>query len=107
MFFLNSIDRKIILFLGIVLLIFNVVRFVTTDKIISSPSINTPVIPVVNVNKATVLTLQKLPGIGPVTAAKIIDHRNKRGYFSKAEDLLNVKGIGEKTLDKMREYIIL
>jgi len=59
----------------------------------------------ININTAGSDELQKLNGVGPATAQKIIDHRNKRGEFKRVEDLMNVSGIGVKTFEKMRDYI--
>jgi competence protein ComEA len=59
----------------------------------------------VNLNTAGVEELTTLPGIGPSYAKRIVDFREKNGPFKKVEDLLNVQGIGEKTLDKIRERV--
>ena len=59
----------------------------------------------ININTASVVELAIIPGIGEVTAQRIIDYRNVIGKFYSVEDLLNVKGIGENLLDKMRPYI--
>src|SRR5262249_13574036 len=59
---------------------------------------------VIDVNRATVADLQRLPGIGPVLAQRIIAERDKRP-FSTIEDLRRVSGIGPKTLEKLRPYI--
>ena|SRR5437867_9645112 len=61
----------------------------------------------VNLNTATVEQLQTLPGVGPSMAKRIIDHRTKNGKFSKVEELLNVKGIGEKKFQKMKERLVV
>jgi competence protein ComEA len=58
-----------------------------------------------NPNRATVAELESLPGIGPALAARIIQSRQTEGPFMSAEDLLRVKGIGPKLLDKMRPHI--
>lgn len=59
----------------------------------------------VNVNKAGVNELQRLPGIGEKTAEKIIELRSKKGKFDKIEDLLKVKGIGKAKFDKLKIFI--
>lgn len=61
----------------------------------------------VNINKATVEELQRIPGIGEVLAKRIIEYRNKTGGFKSIEELKNVKGIGEKKLEAIRPYITL
>ena len=59
----------------------------------------------ININTANSNELQKLNGVGPVTAQKIIDYRTNHGMFKRIEDLMNVSGIGSKTFEKLREYI--
>ncbi len=63
----------------------------------------TPV--VVNINTATVEQLDALPGVGAKMAARIIEYRQKNGPFKKIEDLMNVKGIGEKAFLKMKNQL--
>jgi competence protein ComEA len=46
-----------------------------------------------------------LPGIGVTYAQRIIDYRNQNGGFGKIEDIMNVKGIGQKTFDKFKDKI--
>jgi competence protein ComEA len=59
----------------------------------------------ININNANEDQLRGLPGVGPVTATKIVKYREANGNFSKIEDLLEVKGIGTVTLEKMKSYI--
>ena len=59
----------------------------------------------VNINTAGLEELQTLNGIGPVKGQSIIDYRDEHGPFLKSEDLINVKGIGEKTLAKLIDFI--
>lgn len=63
-----------------------------------------PVTPV-NLNTATPAELEALPGIGASAAQRIVDFRQKNGAFKKIEDLMNVKGIGEKSFLKLKPFI--
>jgi competence protein ComEA len=73
------------------------VNFSTTKKPTPTESLN--------LNAATLEDLQKLPGIGPTLAGRIVEYRKAQGSFTYVEDLRKVKGIGAKTLDKIRPYI--
>jgi competence protein ComEA len=59
----------------------------------------------ININKANSSELQKIPGIGPKAAEKIIEYRENNGRFFTIEDLKNISGIGEKTFEKMKSHI--
>ena len=59
----------------------------------------------ININTAGSEELQQISGIGPVTAEKIIRYREENGAFGSVEDITNVSGIGEKTLEKMKPQI--
>jgi len=59
----------------------------------------------VNLNKADLDTLQTLPGIGISKAQRIIEYRENTGKFKKAEDIMNVSGIGESTYASLKDLI--
>src|ERR1700726_3096116 len=59
----------------------------------------------VNINVANSEELQQVPGIGPATAEKILQMRKSYGTFKSVDDLLSIKGIGKKRLEKMRKYL--
>jgi competence ComEA-like helix-hairpin-helix protein len=78
------------------LLLFAVASTATTKK---------PPLKPVNINTATSEELQQVPGIGPATAEKILQMRKSYGAFKSVDDLLAIRGIGKKRLDKMRKYL--
>jgi len=59
----------------------------------------------INLNTANIEQLQTLPGIGAVTAKTIIEYRTKVGKFNKVEEIINVKGIGEKVFQKIKDRL--
>ena len=59
----------------------------------------------IDINMADAASLQTLPGIGETKAADIVAYREANGPFATVDDLQNVKGIGEKTLEKLKEHI--
>jgi competence protein ComEA len=61
----------------------------------------------VNINTANAAELESLPGIGPVLAEAILRYRSAYGPFKRIEDLLDVPGIGEKTLEKLKPFITI
>lgn len=61
----------------------------------------------VNINTAGVSELDSLPGIGPAYAQRIIDYRSAQGGFKSTADLQNVKGIGPKTYEKLKELVTI
>ena len=65
------------------------------------------VIDKVDINRADVQQLQQLEGIGPVLAQRIVEYRQEVNGFTVVEELLLVEGIGETTLENIREFIII
>jgi competence protein ComEA len=59
----------------------------------------------VDLNRAGAAELESLPGVGPATAAAIIDHRERNGPFTRVDDLLAVRGIGEAKLASLRDRV--
>jgi len=62
-------------------------------------------IPKIDLNTATRSQLDGLPGIGPVIAERILELREKSGPFKRIEDLMNIRGIGEKKFLKLKDLI--
>ena len=61
----------------------------------------------IDINKASAEELTQLKGVGPSTAAKIVEYRDKNGPFKKPEDLTMVSGIGAKTYENNKEVIVV
>lgn len=61
----------------------------------------------VSLNRATAAELQRLPGVGPAMAERILAARKERGKFAAIEQLADVKGIGEKKLEKLKPFLTL
>lgn len=59
----------------------------------------------ININTADISQLQKLPGIGPSTAERIVEYRKENGPFKRIEELMNVRGIGQKKFDRIKDQI--
>jgi competence protein ComEA len=60
---------------------------------------------IVNLNSATVAEIASLPGIGPKTADLVVQYRTKNGPFKKIEEIMNVRGVGEKSFLKIKDRL--
>jgi competence protein ComEA len=70
-----------------------------------SPASSRPAQAALNLNTATVDQLAALPGLGERMAQRIVEYRQKHGPFKKPEDLMNVKGIGEKNFLRLKSLV--
>jgi competence protein ComEA len=61
----------------------------------------------IDINSATLVDLMKLPGIGKVTALNIIDYRTVNGPYGSVDELIEVKGIGEKKLEMLKQHVTI
>ena len=59
----------------------------------------------ININTADLSELDKIPGVGPARAADIINYRETHGNFKAIEEMKNIKGIGDKTFESMKDLI--
>ncbi|RPF55568.1 helix-hairpin-helix domain-containing protein [Aquisalibacillus elongatus] len=96
----------------------NLAMILQDEMVIFVPSINSETTehtssPITNsegkirINSATKEELETIPGIGETKALSIIQYREEHGPFKQSEDLLNISGIGEKTLEKIVEFIVV
>lgn len=75
------------------------------ESTVAEPTTTAPTFTPVDLNTASQAQLESVKGIGPVTAANIIAYRASVGRFTSVDELLNVPGIGAKTLEKIRPYV--
>ncbi|MBW6512493.1 MAG: helix-hairpin-helix domain-containing protein [Desulfuromonadaceae bacterium] len=80
---------------------------VSADKPLAENQLAAAKVATVNLNTATVQELKALPGVGKVTAEQIFSYREEHGKFSSVDELLRVKGIGKKSLEKFRDLVSL
>lgn len=76
-----------------------------TDSVTETDN-NSSVFPI-DINSATYEELQLIPNIGPFTAKLIIDYRNEFGTIISMRELLSIDGIGEKTVERLKEYCVI
>lgn len=61
----------------------------------------------IDINRATAKEFERLPGIGPQLAGRIVAYREKHGAFKRVDDITKVRGIGPKTLDRLRPHLTM
>jgi competence ComEA-like helix-hairpin-helix protein len=93
--------RKSQLIIVITLLIASLCTAAFADEAASAPS------GVVNINTADAGQLARLPRVGLKAAQRIIEYRTEHGAFAKATDLMQVKGFGDKTFERLSSYIVV
>jgi competence protein ComEA len=98
--------RPTLFMLSLLIALMTAVSSLEAGQEAARPSASTKPAPAaVNLNTATVDQLASLPGIGERTAQLIVEYRQKNGPFKKAEDLMNVKGIGEKSFLRLKNLL--
>ncbi len=117
----NAKDSKALLLLVIILTLFYILRYqIDLEELFFSPPRAEYNIPLnlehgegllvmglpIDINSATAQDLSALPGIGPKISERIVENRERFGGFYSVEDLKRVKGVGDKKLEAIREYVV-
>jgi competence protein ComEA len=113
---LSTAQLKALLFFSAVLFVFSLLGFVGSYETIGAVGAE-PLRPAlteanhhdtiikINLNLSPADSLRLLPGIGPVLAEQIVAFRDSAGPFEKPEDIIKVKGIGNRMYEKIRPYV--
>lgn len=94
--------KQLLVSLLLVLMAFS--GIMATTSLAASPADSAPT---VNINLADTTQFQALPGIGPALAKRIVEHRDANGPFSSIDQLTEVKGVGQRKLEKFRDRLVL
>jgi competence ComEA-like helix-hairpin-helix protein len=106
MFSLSPPEKKVLIAIAFIIFLGTTIRYFNLevkDESISQPSSKR--VKVININQATALELQKIPGLGPVLSRRVIEYRKAHPFFKTISDLEKVKGIGKKKAKIITEYI--
>ena len=106
MFFLTKSERKALFAIVAIIFIGSIIKLAYNPQASAIDIIQEKNHQIVNINTASNLELESIPGIGQVTATRIIDYRNQHGKFSSIEDLKKVKGIGDRKAQTISQHII-
>ena len=101
--FARNAARTFALALGLVALLATAASAPAADNAAAPPAATAK--KTVNVNQASADELARLPRVGPSLAGKIVAHREQNGPFKRTEDLMEVKGIGEKMFTVLKPYV--
>lgn len=98
--------KLMVIFVAVASLVFTVSPLLAAEPAGTTPAAKeSPAVAALNINTATAAEIEKLPGVGKKSAAAIVAYRTEKGKFKTPKDLLKVKGIGEKTLEKIKNLI--
>lgn len=111
MFSLTHRERKILLFIGILIFCGAILRFFGVNVNTIAADTNNKnqkqeSFPI-DINTASSADLEEIPGIGPAIASRIIEYRTNHGKFISPDDLKKIKGIGDKKMQMMKDYIAI
>ncbi len=103
----TSDERKVIIFIISLLIVGCILNTVVgKPKDSEEKKLGVSIFPI-DINSANENMLKEIPGVGSKMAQKIVEYRKKKGKFNTFNDLLRVRGIGKKKLEKMRKFITL
>ncbi len=104
---MSNTEKKIVAFLIAAFIIGNIVLFIKRERIKRQYGRLTieEIVSRVDINQATAEELEGLPGIGPVLASRIVEHRQKYGDFRRAEDLLKIDGMSKKVVGRLEDMV--
>lgn len=99
--------KLLVLFMAVASLVCNAAPLLASEPAsTTTTNESAPITARTNINTATAAEIEKLPGIGKKGADAIVAYRTEKGKFKGAKDLLKVKGVGKKTLEKIQNLII-
>lgn len=116
MFTLTRQERKVLIFIGGLILLGSLLRFLNLNftcellplnqnKAISAQGVAFNKL--ININMASAESLESIPGIGKIISRRIIAYRTQFGFFEKLEDLKKISGIGDKKIESIKRYIVV